>query len=159
MEKFFFLKPLPRLGFGFYLPAFGPFRFWNLKRSEGGGGGSDGGRGWLVVGGLPLHIYPFCPFWRHLYWSYTFRLFPFCPFRPHLFWFCPLWRYFFRWFYSFRLCWFYWFWWFDLVVLAVLGVIVNNLRLYCKFFVSFSGLSKCLIIRGKVSGFSGKTLL
>ena len=46
--------------------------------------------------------------------------------------------------------------WVDLVVL---GGIVNNLRLYCKFFVSFSGLVKLLIIRGKVSGFSGKTLL
>ena len=45
------------------------------------------------------------------------------------------------------------------MVLVVLGVIVNNLRLYCKFFVSFSGLAKCLIIRVKVSEFSGKTLL
>jgi hypothetical protein len=46
--------------------------------------------------------------------------------------------------------------WVDLVVL---GGIVNNHRLYCKFFVSFSGLAKLLIIRGEVSGFSGKTLL
>jgi hypothetical protein len=45
------------------------------------------------------------------------------------------------------------------VVLVVLGVVVNNRRLYCKFFVSFSGLVKLLIIRAKVSGFSGKTLL
>jgi hypothetical protein len=149
MERFFFLKPLPRLGFGFYLPAFGPFQFWNLKRSEGAGGGSDGGRGWLVVGGLPLHIYPSYPFLPYLFY----------PFWPRLFWFYPFRCYFFRLFYSFGLCWFYWFWWFDLVVLVVLGVIVNNLRLYCKFFVSFSGLVKCLIIRGKVSGFSGKTLL
>ena len=44
------------------------------------------------------------------------------------------------------------------MVLVVLGGIVNNHRLYCKFFVPFLGLSKCLIIRGKVSEFSGKTL-
>ena len=149
MERFFFLKCPSCLSFGFYLPAFWLIRISILKRSEGGGGGSDGGRGWLVVGGLPLHIYPFYPFLPYLFY----------PFRPHLYWFYPFRCYFFRLFYSFRLCWFYWFWWFDLVVLVVLGVIVNNLRLYCKFFVSFSGLVKLLIIRAKVSGFSGKTLL